>query len=100
MRQVDYGNYMRDCIHLHACRSLHKRFRIAGARYVARFCNDDCRCYQTARIVYSPDVGVIEEVPEEEHWVIEDGPACTTKTSDWCDTPERIIKDMLREANR
>lgn len=43
-----FNTFMDDCIHLHACRLLAKRYRDAGARHVARFCNDECVAYQKA----------------------------------------------------
>lgn len=47
---------MEDCIHIHACRLLVKRYRDAGRRHVPRFCNDECLCYQTAEKVYVCEV--------------------------------------------
>ena len=46
-----YYDCMEDCIHLHACRLLAKRYRNAGSKFVARFCNDECPAYQRMREV-------------------------------------------------
>lgn len=53
MRETDqYNSFMEDCIHLHACRMVARRYKNAGCKFVARGCNDSCRCYQQARKVY------------------------------------------------
>lgn len=97
---------MSDCIHLHACRALHKRLRDSGgvgARYVARGCTEGCFCYQTARkvLMVDPESAAAQarsdahlirggydeydvycacDFPVEECWVIENGPMCI---DDW-----------------
>lgn len=48
--QFNFGNYAEDCIHLHACRLLAKRYRDAGCKHVARFCNEDCPAYDDAYV--------------------------------------------------
>ena len=40
-----YGNYMPDCIHLHACRRLQAIAKTMGMK-VPRFCTEECECYQ------------------------------------------------------
>lgn len=45
--KVNYGNYAEDCIHLHACRLLAKRYRDAGRQHVARGCNESCCAYES-----------------------------------------------------
>ena len=47
----NYGNYAEDCIHLHACRLMARRYRHAGCKHVARHCDDECVCYQTFEVV-------------------------------------------------
>ena len=47
-----YYDCMEDCIHLHACRLLAKRYRDAGSKFVPRYCNEDCPAYQRMREVY------------------------------------------------
>ena len=108
-RQADYGNYMTDCIHLHACRCLHKRYRIAGAEHVARSCNEECRAYQravmsleaceaTAALRWARDgadgirrgydeydVWCLGDIPVYDAYVIEDGPYCTSSWKDEID---------------
>lgn len=48
---MNYGNYMDDCIHLHACRRMAKIWRESakpkstGANFVARGCNETCAAY-------------------------------------------------------
>lgn len=48
MDMDNYHNYAKDCIHLHACRLMAKRYRDAGCKHVARHCDDECICYQRA----------------------------------------------------
>lgn len=94
-------DFMEDCIHLHACRSLHKRFinaGMVGAKYVARHCDINCRCYQyyeavevltpdeaagTAQGLYDGpsepgDVFCPWDFPAETVMVVRNGPHCTT----------------------
>ncbi len=90
------GQFRGDCIHLHACRSLAKRYKSAGVKHVARFCNEGCRCYQTlrsvllvrpedaadvARLQYDGasdpyDVYVQDDFPTVRAVIIENGPYC------------------------
>lgn len=104
--QADFGNYMSDCIHLHACRCLHKRYRMAGRKYVARECNERCMAYQRARKVYlfepstalewardgarmiragydEYDTWCMGDIPFVEAYVIENGDNCSD--DDWED---------------
>ena len=99
------GNYMSDCLHLHACRLVARRYRHAGVKHVARCCNEDCTAYQKATSVYAVEVddallvardgassirdGYDEydvycawDFPGEQMLIVENGPMCKDKVHD------------------
>lgn len=99
-----YNDFMENCIHLHACRLLAKRYRDAGSKHVARFCNEDCPAYQAMRevcVVGADDACYVARMqydgPQDPYdaycawdfptftaYEIENGPRCNDEYEDDC----------------